>query len=524
MAEESGQGLGNGASALMSTLAGAGVDHVFANPGTSEMHLVQALEGETRIHPVLTLFEGVASGAADGFGRMAGRPAATLLHLGAGLGHATANLHNARRAGTPLINLVGDHARHHRPFDAPLDADIEGIARPFSSWVRTARSAHGLAQDGAEAVAAASTAHPGSLGSIATLAIPVDCAWGAAPGPRAPVAIPARAQVPEAAIAAAASALRSGTLLLLDGDALTAEGQRWAAALAQKTGAAVSATTFPARVEQGPQLPALARLPYFPEDVQRALAGVHTILRVGAEAPVSFFAYEGVPSDLTPEGAQVLTLAERHEDVLDALARLGAALGVTLADALAQGQRRPEVPTGALGARQVGATLAAMLPEDAIVTVDSGGGGAAAVPCASAAPHSWLNLTGGSIGMGGPLATGAALACPGRPVFALLGDGGALYSLQALWTQARESLPVITLIYNNRRYNILDHEYRRLGINEVGPRAESLFDLSRPDVDFLALAKGFGVPAVRVSEGPALAEAIGRALAAGGPQLIEVML
>ncbi|MEC8717316.1 MAG: thiamine pyrophosphate-binding protein, partial [Pseudomonadota bacterium] len=232
MAEESGQGLGNGASALMSTLAGAGVDHVFANPGTSEMHLVQALEGETRIHPVLTLFEGVASGAADGFGRMAGRPAATLLHLGAGLGHAMANLHNARRAGTPLLNLVGDHARHHRPFDAPLDADIEGIARPFSAWVRTARSAHGLAQDGAEAVAAASTAHPGSLGSIATLAIPVDCAWGAAPGPRAPVAIPARAQVPEAAIAAAASALRSGALLLLDGDALTAEGQRWAAALA----------------------------------------------------------------------------------------------------------------------------------------------------------------------------------------------------------------------------------------------------------------------------------------------------
>ncbi|NBQ12852.1 MAG: acetolactate synthase large subunit, partial [Gammaproteobacteria bacterium] len=217
-------------------------------------------------------------------------------------------------------------------------------------------------------------------------------------------------------------------------------------------------------------------------------------------------------------------LAERHEDVLDALARLGSAMGVTLADAPAQGQRRPEVPAGALGARQVGATLAAMLPEDAIVTVDSGGGGAAAVPCASAAPHSWLNLTGGSIGMGGPLATGAALACPGRPVFALLGDGGALYSLQALWTQARESLPVITLIYNNRRYNILDHEYRRLGINEVGPRAESLFDLSRPDVDFLALAKGFGVPAVRVSEGPALAEAIGRALAAGGPQLIEVML
>lgn len=524
MAGEAEQGRGNGAAALLGTLAEAGVDHVFANPGTSEMHLVQALEGETRMRPVLTLFEGVASGAADGFGRMARRPAATLLHLGAGLGHATANLHNARRAGTPLINLVGDHARHHRPFDAPLDSDIEGIARPFSAWVRTARSAHGLAQDGADAVAAASTAHPGSLGSIATLAIPVDCAWGAAPGPRAPRPVPARPKVPEAAVAAARRALKAGALLLLDGEALTAEGQRWAAVIAAAVGGSVSATTFPARVEQGPGLPTLARLPYFPEDVQRVLAGVPLILRVGADAPVSFFAYEGVPSDLVPPETEVLTLAERHEDVLDALARLGEALGVKPGAAQAQGQRRPEVPSGALGARQVGATLAAMLPDEAIITVDSGGGGAAALPCAAAAPHSWLNLTGGSIGMGGPLATGAALACPGRPVFALLGDGGALYSLQALWTQARESLPVITLIYNNRRYNILDHEYRRLGINEVGPRAESLFDLSRPDVDFLALAKGFGVPAVRVSEGPALAEAIGRALAAGGPQLLEVML
>ena len=242
---------------------------------------------------------------------------------------------------------------------------------PFLLGCAPRRSAHGLAQDGAEAVAAASTAHPGSLGSIATLAIPVDCAWGAAPGPRAPVAIPARAQVPEAAIAAAASALRSGALLLLDGDALTAEGQRWAAALAQKTGASVSATTFPARVEQGPQLPSLSRLPYFPEDVQRALAGVHTIIRVGAEAPVSFFAYEGVPSDLAPEGAQVLTLAERHEDVLDALARLGGdgrdPGGCARAGAApSRGARRRS------GGSAGGATLAAMLPDDAIVTVDSG--------------------------------------------------------------------------------------------------------------------------------------------------------
>lgn len=514
----------NGAESLIRTLVDAGVDHCFANPGTSEMHLVQAIDGVPAMRPVLCLFEGVCSGAADGFGRMSGRPAATLLHLGAGFGNATANLHNARRAATPLINLVGDHARHHVPFDAPLTSDIEGIARPFSAWVRTARSAMGLARDGADAVFAAMTPQPVSTGRIATLAIPVDCAWGEGSGPVAVAAPPVPATVAPARVEQVARGLGNDALLLLDGSALSAAGQVAAARIAAVTGCKVMAVTFPARIEQGPGLPPLARLPYFPEQVMKALAGVRRIVLAGAEAPVSFFAYPDTPSDLVPDGCELVRLALLQEDVVGALEDLATALAAPVQPPNLNVEERPQGVSGALDTRKAAAVIAAILPEQAIVAVDSGGGGAAADPCQRAAPHTWLNLTGGSIGMGAPVAIGAALACPDRPVLALLGDGGAMYTNQAFWTQAREGLKVATVIFSNRQYKILEHEYRRLGVNEVGARAASLFDIGGPAIDWAALAGSMGVPGSRVDTAEGLAEALQRGLASDGPFLVEALI
>ena len=514
----------NGAQALVETLVGAGVEVCFANPGTSEMHLVQAIDGIPGMRPVLTLFEGVCSGAADGWGRMRGTPAATLLHLGAGLANAGANLHNARRASTPIVNLIGDHARHHVPFDAPLTSDIEGIARPFSCWVRTSASSHGLASDGAEAVRASLHANPASIGQIATLIVPVDCAWGAASGaaPMQPVA--PRQSVPAQRVEQVARVLDSESVLLLDGAALGAGGQRDAGRIAERTGARVLSVTFPARIEQGPGLPPLQRLPYFPEAVQKALRGVKHLVLVGAQSPVSFFAYPGVPSSLVPDGCDVQCLAEHNEDVAGALSGLADAVDAAPSPLVLNERERPEITEGPLDTRGVSQVIAARLPEKAIVTVDSGGGGAAAEGCTRAARHTWLNLTGGSIGMGAPVAVGAALACPDRRVLSLLGDGGAMYTNQAFWTQAREGLNITTVIYNNRKYNILDHEYRRLGVNDVGERAASLFDLSGPEIDWVALAGSMGVPGRRATTTKELDHALSMALDAEGPQLIEAML
>ena len=514
----------NGAESLVRTLVDSGVELCFANPGTSEMHLVQAIDAESRLRPVLCLFEGVCSGAADGYGRMTGRPAATLLHLGAGLGNAVANLHNARRAGSPVLNIVGDHARHHVPFDAPLTSDIEGIAAAFSSWVRTSASASGLALDGAEAVQATLTPQPVSAGQVATLIVPVDCAWGEASSSAMPIVPRGRSQVSAAAVEAAADALGEGAVLLIDGEALSVEGQMAAARIADRTDCRVLATTFPARIEQGPGLPPLERLPYFPEQVGKALAGTKRIVLAGARAPVSFFAYPDHPSDLVPEGCEVLTLAEGNQDVVAALEMVAAEVGAARQPARLNPVERPEVADGSLDTRGAAAVIAATLPENAIVTVDSGGGGAAAGPCQKSTRHTWLNLTGGSIGMGGPLATGAALACPDRPVLALLGDGGAMYTNQAFWTQVRENLNVVTVIFNNGMYRILDHEYRRLGVNEVGERAASLFDITGPDVDWVGLAGSMGVSGERVETTQDMAAALRRGLEREGPYLVEAMV
>ncbi len=515
----------NGARALIQALVDAGVEACFANPGTSEMHLVEAIDRTDGLRPVLCLFEGVCTGAADGFGRMRGRPAVTLLHLGAGLGNGIANLHNARRAATPLVNLVGDHAIHHVAYDAPLTADIEGVARPVSAWVRTARTPEGLGSDGWEAVQAAMTPRPDPAGRIATLIVPADCAWGdSVSAIAAPLPDPYRPFVADA-VAAAAAHVDEHTLLLLDGNALDEDGLAAAGQVAASTGCRVYSTTFPARVEAGPGVFPVARLPYFPEQITEVLAPVRTLVLAGAAAPVSFFAYRGQPSGLVPDGCRVLRLNHRHEDGAGALSALAEAVGSGSPSPAGRGAaERPESPSGPLSARGVAGVLAALAPDDSVVVTDSGGGGAAFVPMQRAVRHTWLNLTGGAIGQAGPAAVGAAVACPDRPVFALIGDGAAMYTNQFLWTAAREGLDVTAVIYSNRSYGILDVEYRRLGINQPGARAASLFDLSRPDLDWTAMARAQGVPGVRAETCEAFAAAVREAMAEPGPHLIEAVV
>ncbi len=515
----------NGAESVIRTLLDHGVDTCFANPGTSEMHLVQAIDAVPDARAILCLFEGVCTGAADGFGRMKGVPATTLLHLGAGLGNGIANLHNCRRAATPLVNIVGDHAIHHVAYDAPLTSDVEAVAKPVSAWIRTVRTSEGAGLDAADAVYAAMAANPDPLGGIATLILPADCAWGTGrPAPKAARfnAAIAKPRVPADVIEAAARQIDAATVLFVDGAGLSERGVCAAGRIAAQTGCQIYSPTFPARVEVGPELPLVHRLPYFPEQILDLLRTVRKLVLVGAERPVSFFAYRNLPSDLVPDNCEAIRVAHRHEDVAAALEDIADALDAGAAD-LPQGTR-PEVPSGALNVRGIAAVLAARAPHNSIVAVDSGGGGAAYPALQRCVRHSWLNLTGGSIGQGGPAAVGAAIACPERPTFALLGDGGAMYTNQFLWTAAREELNLIAVIFSNRQYNILEVEYRRLGVNEIGERAASLFDLSRPDLDWVALAEAQGVTGARADSCAAFDAAVCAALAAGGPHLIEAVL
>ena len=518
----------NGAESVVGTLLEHGVATCFANPGTSEMHLVQAIDGAPQMRAVLCLFEGVCTGAADGYGRMTGRPATTLLHLGAGLGNGIANLHNCRRAATPLVNIVGDHAIHHVPFDAPLTSDIEAVAKPVSAWIRTSRNSEGAGLDAAAAVQAAMTPRPHPLGGVATLVLPADASWGSgriaakADGFDAAVARP---RVAADVIESAAREIDARTILFIDGNGLGERGVLAAGRIATATGCSVYSPTFPARVEAGPDLPVVHRLPYFPEQIVDVLGKTAKLMLLGSERPVSFFAYRNLPSDLVPASCTAIRVAQRFEDVEQALVDLAAALDAPAAK-LPHGVR-PDVSgflAGKLNAGAIAAILAARAPENSIVSVDSGGGGAAYPVMQTCVRHTWLNLTGGSIGQGGPLAVGAAIACPQRQTFALLGDGGAMYTNQFLWTAARENLNLVAVIFANRQYNILEVEYRRLGVNEIGPRAASLFDLSRPDLDWVALAQAQGVAAARATTGEEFDVCLANALAAGGPHLIEAVI
>jgi acetolactate synthase-1/2/3 large subunit len=514
----------NGARALLSTLVDAGVDVCFANPGTSEMHFVAALDDVPAMRGVLCLFEGVVTGAADGYGRVAGRPATTLLHLGPGLGNGLANLHNARRARTPIVNVVGDHATYHARYDAPLQSEIASIAGPVSGWYRSTARADDVAGDAADAVAAAF----GPPGCVATLVLPADASWSeSSTGPCPPRPVGRRTVVPADTVDEVAKALRSGerTALLLGGSALRADGLHAASRVAVATGAALLGETFPANLERGAGIPAVERLAYFAEMAQAQLEGIRHLILVDSTPPVSFFAYPGKASDLVPDGCTVHTLARPGEDATGALESLAEAVGAPADGGIPAPALRPERPTGALTTESLAAAVGAVLPEGAIV-VDEGNTSGLFVPGATAgAPrHDWLTLTGGAIGIGLPMATGAAVAAPDRAVLCLQADGSAMYTIQALWTQAREGLNVTTVVLSNRSYAILNIELHRVGADAGGPQARRLLDLTEPDLDFCALAQGMGVPAHRAESAEDLATALERGLAEPGPALIEVLL
>ena len=512
----------NGARALLQTLVDAGVNVCFANPGTSEMHFVAALDDAPEMRGVLALFEGVATGAADGYARMAGRPAAVLLHLGPGLGNGLANLHNARRARSPVVAIVGDHATYHKRFDAPLESDIETAARSVSGWYRASRASHDLAGDAADAVAAAL----GPPGRVATLVLPADVSWGDGAAVAAVRPPPAPVAVPDAILAELAAVLRSGepAVLFLGGRALREPGLVAAARIAAASGAALLCETFPARLERGAGLPALDRLPYFAEQAAARLAPYRHVILVDAPAPVSFFAYPGKPSELVAAGCAVHRLAAGADDVVGALAALADRLGAPAAPPVAAA-RRPAPPTGALTVEAASQAIGALLPERAIV-VDEAHTSSLFLPSSTAgAPrHDWLTLTGGSIGIGMPLALGAAVASPGRRVVCLEADGSALYTPQALWTIARERLDVTTVIYHNAAYAILRLELQRVGAGAGGPKARDMFSLSRPALDFVALARSMGMSAERATTADELVAQLRRALAEPGPHLIEAVV
>ena len=511
----------NGAESLVHTLLACGVDTCFSNPGTSEMHFVAALDRIPGMRCVLGLFEGVVTGAADGYARMQDRPAATLLHCGPGLANGLANLHNARRARSPIVNLVGDQATHHRPLDAPLTADTEGFARGVSTWVRTASHAGGVGADCAAAVQAARSAP----GGTATLILPSDTCWDDGGIVGAPLPVPAWPTASPEAIQAAARILRSGepTLLLLSGPALRAGPLAAAAGILAATGARMLAQTSNARIERGAGRTPIARVPYPVDQAVEALAGVRHLILVGAVPPVGFFAYPGKPGRMYPADCQVHVLARPEQDGPDALRRLAEALGAPPAAPPAS-PPRPDLPRGAVSSEAVAQALAALLPEGAVVVDESITAGRAFYPDThGAAPHDWLQLTGGAIGGGIPMATGAAVGAPGRRVVTLQADGSAMYTLQGLWTQARERLDVTTVILSNRKYAILMGEYRNVGANP-GRTAMDMMDLGNPDLDWVALARGMGVDGARVATMEGFTDVFAQANARPGPFVVELVI
>jgi acetolactate synthase-1/2/3 large subunit len=518
----------NGARALINSLVDAGVDTCFANPGTSEMHFVAALDSVPGMRGILTLFEGVATGAADGYARMADRPAAVLLHLGPGLGNGLANLHNARRAHVPVVVVVGDHATYHKKYDAPLESDIDALAGTVSGWVRRTVRTADVAMDAVAAVAAAGRVG----GQIATLILPADVSWqDGASSPAPPAGIMAATPVAPDAVDAAAKALRSKapTTLLIGGDATRAAGLSAAARIAEASGAELFCETFPTRLERGAGVPAVERLAYFAEAVEAQLGGTRHLVLAGARSPVSFFAYPGRPSDLVPAGCEVHVLAG-HAGAAAALEALADAVapGTTAATARAS---RPELPTGPLTSVSAAAVIGALMPERLIVVDEANTSGLALPQATAGGPaHDWLSLTGGAIGFGMPAATGAAVAAPDRPVLSLESDGSAMYTVSALWTQARQKLDITTVIYNNGAYDILRIELQRVGAETArgdgapGAKAQELLDLTSPTINFVKIAEGMGLPACRVTTCEEFAGALAAAFAEPGPHLIEAVV
>jgi acetolactate synthase-1/2/3 large subunit len=509
----------NGAESLVRTLIASEVEVCFANPGTSEIHFVIALDKVEGMRCVLGMSEIIVTGCADGYARMAGKPAVTLLHCGPGFANGIANLHNARRANTPVVNIIGDQATYHRPFDPPLTADTEGLARAVSHWVRTSGSSQQVASDGAAAVKAART----PPGQIATLIVPADVAWSEGSGPALPLPVSARSQVTPEVLQTVARILRSGepAMLFLNGQALCDAGLVAAQRIAHTTGAMLRTPTHVPRMARGRGRVPVERLPYVVDAALNVLARLKHVILVGAKPPVGFFAYPGKPSLMTPQDSEITVLARPEQDAVAALQWLADEMGAPRVVPIKEAGPKPHIVRGPFEPESFGMTLAALLPENAIVADDAVTSGRALFPVTfNAAPHDWIQSTGGAIGHAFPCATGAAVACPDRKVVCLQADGAGMYSLQALWTQARERLDVVNVVFANRVYKILFGELRSEDA-EPGRASNTLFDLGRPDLDWVSLAKGMGVEAVCVETLEGFADTFRAACGRRGPFLIE---
>ena len=513
----------NGAESLVHTLLDSGVEVCFSNPGTSEMHFVAALDHIPGMRSVLTLAEGVATGAADGYYRMARKPACTLLHLGPGLANGLSNLHNAKKAGSGVVNIVGEHASTHIALDAPLTSDIEGIARPVSHWVQTSQTAESVGADAAQAVGAAMVAP----GQVATLILPSDTAWNEGATPAAPPDFPDPASFARDQLDSAVAALNGpDSLLLLGAGALSEANLEMAGRIASQTGCALLSEWSNARLERGVGRVSVLRVPYPIDQAIDALSPYKRIVLLGARAPIGFFAYPGKPAVLTRDDAEIIELATAGADVTSALSSLADGLGAAKAEpSFVADSAIPERPQGPLTPDSIAALLARHIPENAVVVDESITTGRQFFPATKgAAKHTWLNNCGGSIGYGLPAAAGAAIACPDRKVIALIGDGSAMYTVQALWTLARENLDVTALIFANRSYQILRGELTNVGVQNPGPRAIDMLTLDRPSIDWCAMSRSMGVDAIQVADCTALDSALEEGVNSQGPFLVEVML
>jgi acetolactate synthase-1/2/3 large subunit len=512
-----------GAELLVRTLLGSGVNTCFTNPGTSEMHFVAALDRVDGMRCVLALFEGVAAGAADGYARMLDRPASTLLHLGPGLANATASLHNAHRALSPIVNIVGDHAMAHRRLDPPLNADIETLASVYSSWIATIGSPD---RTGAEAaMAVAESRRP--PGCISTLVLPADCAWTDTDAPVAPPLVAAaRTKVDDRRVHAAADGLRRGrAALILNGPLLREEPLELCGRIAAATGAELLAPTQVPRVQRGAGRVFVDRIPYVIDAALKRLQHIERAVLVNARQPVAFFAYPNKPGLLLPPGCEVTTLATPEEDGVDAVERLAEVLAAKKAEPTCEVYAPPDRPSGPITLPGIAAVIARAIPDGGIVIDESITSGRALMPTTrTSRPHDWLTNPGGSIGTGLPLAIGAAVACPDKKVICLESDGSGMYTVQGLWTMARERLNVVTVLFNNRSYEILKGEFNYVGAGVAGAKATDMLEIGRPDLNWVALANAQGVAAARVNSLDALASELESAMAEHLPRLIEVMI
>ncbi|TDM00642.1 MAG: acetolactate synthase large subunit [Flavobacteriaceae bacterium] len=512
-----------GAKALIDTLTNAGIEVCFTNPGTSEMHFVSELDN-SNMKAVLCLFEGVATGAADGYARIADKPAATLLHLGCGLGNGLANLHNAKKARVPMINIVGDHATYHTKYDAPLQSDIETVAKNFSKWIRTTQETSQIGKDAAEAIKVAT----GTPAQISTLILAADVSWNKGGVAETDFSIPKAPLTSAENLEQIAKVLKEEgkkTLILLGRRVLKEEGLLAAAKIAEKCGAKLLTETFPTRLQRGAGVPYVERLAYFAEMASVQLEGYNHMILIDTKAPVTFFAYPGKKGYLVPDGCTLHSLVTEQEDALGSIQALVEAVGAIDISPKLQEAKRPSLPTGKLNGEKAAQAIGALLPENAIISDEAQTSGVKIPAHTAGAPkHDILTLTGGAIGQALPVALGAAMADRNRPVLALVGDGSSMYTIQTLWSIVAENLDVTTVIFNNASYSILNIELERVGAKNAGPKAKAQLDISTPGLDFVSLAKGMGMPGVRVTTAEEFNEALEKAFREKGPFLIDAVV